>query len=190
MFCMLCPVVREGHFDATKLLLEHGAQINIPSGSNDDTPLTLACWKGHTKVVQLLISKKSNIDHQTKTGCTPLMEATREGHVGVARLLLEAGANVETPDNYGQSPLFMACWKGHSEVAELLLKYNANKDCRTKTGITPLFQACRENHVTVVKLLLDYGCSVNSPFPNSRECPITLAAEKGHTDLVSLLLSR
>jgi ankyrin repeat domain-containing protein 17 len=186
----LMLAAREGHLDATKLLLDHGAQINVPSGSNDDTPLTLACWKGHTKVVHLLISKKSNIDHQTKTGCTPLMEATREGHVGVARLLLEAGANVETPDNYGQSPLFMACWKGHSEVAELLLKYSANKDCRTKTGITPLFQACRENHVIVVKLLLDYGCSVNSPFPNSRECPITLAAEKGHTDLVSLLLVR
>ena len=63
---LLC--YREGHFEATSLLLEHEAQINVPSGSNDDTPLTLACWKGHTKVVQLLISKKSNIDHQTKTG--------------------------------------------------------------------------------------------------------------------------
>ena len=184
-----CFSCREGHYDATKLLLEQNAQINVPSGSNDDTPLTLACWKGHTNVVQLLVSNKSNIDHQTKTGCTPLMEATREGHVGVARHLLEAGANVETPDNYGQSPLFMACWKGHSEVAETLLRYNSNRDSRTKTGITPLFQACRENHVGVVRLLLDYGCSVNSPFPNSRECPITLAAEKGHTELVKLLIS-
>eukprot|EP00731_Ephydatia_muelleri_P012188 Em0006g1082a len=186
----LMLAAREGHREATQLLLDYGAQINVPSGSNDDTPLTLACWKGHEDVVSLLISRKSNVNHQTKTGCTPLMEATREGHIGVARLLLCAGADVETPDNYGQSPFFMACWKGHADVAALLLEYDANKDCRTKTGITPLFQACRENHVEVVKLLLDYGCNPSTPFPNSRECPLTLAAEKGHTELAQLLLSR
>ena len=40
-------------------------------------------------------------------------------------------------------------------------------------------QACRENHVDVVSLLVDNGCSVNANFPNSRENPLTLAAEKG-----------
>ena len=68
---------REGHFDATKLLLDHGVECNLPSGSNDDTPLTLACWKGHSDIVNLLIEHGSNLNHQTKTGCTPLMEATR-----------------------------------------------------------------------------------------------------------------
>ena len=70
---------REGHLDATQLLLDSGAQIDVPSGSNDDTPLTLACWKGHNEVVQLLIERHSSVNHQTKTGCTPLMEATRLG---------------------------------------------------------------------------------------------------------------
>ena len=37
---------REGHLATTKLLLGLGADVNTPSGSNDDTPLTLACWKG------------------------------------------------------------------------------------------------------------------------------------------------
>ena len=72
-----CLPCREGHYDATKLLLEHNAQINVPSGSNDDTPLTLACWKGHLQVVRLLQERGSTVNHQTKTGCTPLMEATR-----------------------------------------------------------------------------------------------------------------
>lgn len=71
------PLCREGHQEATRLLLDSGAQINVPSGSNDDTPLTLACWKGHEEVVSLLIHRNSNVNHQTKTGCTPLMEATR-----------------------------------------------------------------------------------------------------------------
>ena len=70
-------LLREGHFEATDLLLDCHAQLNVPSGSNDDTPLTLACWKGHEGVVGLLLEKQSSINHQTKTGCTPLMEATR-----------------------------------------------------------------------------------------------------------------
>lgn len=186
----LMLAAREGHFKTTALLLSHCAQVNIPSGSNDDTPLTLACWKGHKNVLLLLLQSKSNIDHQTKTGCTPLMEATREGHKDVAEILLNHNAGVEIPDNYGQSPLFMACWKGHRDVAELLLQRNAYRDCRTKTGITPLFQACRENHVAIVELLIEYGAGVNTPFPNSRENPMTLCAEKGHKILVELLLSR
>lgn len=79
---------------------------------------------------------------------------------------------------------------GHRDVAELLLLRNAYRDCRTKTGITPLFQACRENHITIVELLLENGAGVNSPFPNSRENPLTLCAEKGHHELVELLLSK
>lgn len=184
----LMLAAREGHYETTALLLERGAQVNVPSGSNDDTPLTLACWKGHKNVVLLLLDSKSNIDHQTKTGCTPLMEATREGHKDVAEILLNSNADVELPDNYGQSPLFMACWKGHRDVAELLLIRNAYRDCRTKTGITPLFQACRENHISIVELLLEHGAGVNTPFPNSRENPLTLCAEKGHQELVQLLL--
>ena len=44
---MFCGVnSREGHVETTRLLLNKGAEINTPSGSNDDTPLTLACWKG------------------------------------------------------------------------------------------------------------------------------------------------
>ena len=46
-------------------------------------------------------------------------------------------------------------------------------------GLIFRLQACRENHVDVVALLLDNGCSVNANFPNSRENPLTLAAEKG-----------
>lgn len=47
-FYSLIFFVREGHVETTQLLLSRGAEINKPSGSNDDTPLTLACWKGTT----------------------------------------------------------------------------------------------------------------------------------------------
>ena len=41
----LMLAAREGHYEVTFLLLEYNAEIDTPSGSNDDTPLTLSCWK-------------------------------------------------------------------------------------------------------------------------------------------------
>lgn len=68
---------REGHLSVAQLLLNHGAKVNMPSGSENNIPLTLACWKGHRDVVNLLLKNVSNIEHQNKAGCTPLMLAAR-----------------------------------------------------------------------------------------------------------------
>ena len=68
---------REGHLTVAQLLLQEGAKVNVPSGSENNIPLTLACWKGHRDVVALLLDHASNIEHQNKAGCTPLMLAAR-----------------------------------------------------------------------------------------------------------------
>ena len=61
-------------------------QVNTPSGSNNDIPLTSACWKGHCCVVQLLLEYHSDIEHHTKDGCTPLMLAARSVCLSVCPL--------------------------------------------------------------------------------------------------------
>lgn len=38
---------REGYLEAVKIQLDRGCKITEPSGSNDDTALTLASWKGN-----------------------------------------------------------------------------------------------------------------------------------------------
>ena len=70
-----------------ELLLLHGAQVNVPSGSENNIPLTLACWKGHRNVVELLLRNHSNIEHQNKAGCPPLMLAARFGSSLVCSVL-------------------------------------------------------------------------------------------------------
>ena len=65
------------HTQVAELLLKAGAAVNTPSGSNNDIPLTSACWKGHHRVVSLLLQHGSQIEHRTKDGCTPLMLAAR-----------------------------------------------------------------------------------------------------------------
>ena len=43
-FPLMC--CREGHLTVAQLLLNHNARVNVPSGSENNIPLTLACWKG------------------------------------------------------------------------------------------------------------------------------------------------
>ena len=43
----LMLAAREGHYKVADWLLRSGAKVNVPSGSENNIPLTLACWKGN-----------------------------------------------------------------------------------------------------------------------------------------------
>ena len=133
-----------GHVKVAAMLLDHGAKINVESGSSKESPLTCACWKGHCDVVELLLERNANIEHHTKQGFTPLMIAAFEGHTDVACKLLERKAKVNIPSGSNNDiPLTSACWKGHHDVVKLLLEFNSNIEHRTKDGCTPLMLAAR-----------------------------------------------
>lgn len=80
---------------------------------------------------------------------------------------------------------------GRHEVVSLLLDRKANVEHRAKTGLTPLMEAASGGYVEVGRVLLDKGADVNAPpVPSSRDTALTIAADKGHTKFVELLLQR
>lgn len=105
-------------------------------------------------------------------------------------LLLERGsdinAQIETNRN---TALTLACFQGRTEVVRLLLEYNANYEHRAKTGLTPLMEAANGGFTDVGALLLKAGADPNAPpVPTSRDTALTIAADKGHSAFVSMLL--
>lgn len=80
----------DGHVEVARLLLDSGAQVNMPTDSFE-SPLTLAACGGHVELALLLIDRGANIEEVNDEGYTPLMEAAREGHEDMVSVLLSKG---------------------------------------------------------------------------------------------------
>ena len=83
-------VLQDGHVEVARLLLDSGAQVNMPTDSFE-SPLTLAACGGHVELAQLLISREANLEEVNDEGYTAIMEAAREGHEEMVTLLLSKG---------------------------------------------------------------------------------------------------
>ena len=81
---------QDGHVEVARLLLDSGAQVNMPADSFE-SPLTLAACGGHVELAALLIERGANLEEVNDEGYTPLMEAAREGHEEMVALLLAQG---------------------------------------------------------------------------------------------------
>ncbi|XP_019858662.1 PREDICTED: transient receptor potential cation channel subfamily A member 1 homolog [Amphimedon queenslandica] len=154
----------------------------------DRTPLAMACIRGHTKIVELLLKKGANVNVTDENENTPLGIACKKGHTEIVELLLKHGIDNTnstmndkncipgTASAEGQQPqrvninhtnlenrtaLHIACDEGCKEIVELLLKHNGvDINITDKDSNTPLISACIKGHTEIVKLLLKHGANV------------------------------
>ena len=152
-------------------LLEKGATVNV-SDWEGTSPLLAAVRSGDTKLVQLLLVAKADIEGRNVKGQTPLLTATEHENVEMVKLLLENNANLAVFDMRGESPLSTACQKGFPEgvqMTQLLLRAGADPNFASESGWTPLMSAEAFNyrepwgvssHI-IVSELLKYGAKVN-----------------------------
>ena len=84
---------REGHVDAVRVLLDHGAHLNS-QGHINWMPLHFASNGGHPKVVELLLEHEATLNAQSIYGSSPVYLASQSGHLEVVRVLLSRGADV------------------------------------------------------------------------------------------------
>ena len=58
---------QDGHVDVARLLLDHGAQVNMPADSFE-SPLTLSACGGHHELAALLISRGADLEEVNDEG--------------------------------------------------------------------------------------------------------------------------
>ncbi|CAJ0955874.1 unnamed protein product, partial [Mesorhabditis belari] len=181
---------------------------------HDEDIFLSACMSGDEDEVEELLDKGANINTATVDGLTALHQSVIDSKPEMVRFLCEKGADVNAQDNEGWTPLHAAACCGNAAIVQYLCQQGAdltiiNSDkevaldlaedegCREfleseyKTrGIDP--EKCRERELTTmmddVQMWLREGHFGDLPHPRTGAMALHVAAAKGYTQLVELLL--
>lgn len=109
----------------------------VPFWEDYDNPLVVACFQGHTPIVQLLIDAGADPDapfemdvagEKVKQWGHPLWYAANRGHYELVKLLIENGANPNTAVYASGNAVCWAYQYGHKCVADLMFQHGAVAD--------------------------------------------------------------
>ena len=108
----------QGHLDAVRWLVEHGARLNREG--MEWGALHYATFAGHADVVRYLLDHGADINALSTNGSTPLMMAAREGKEAIAKTLLEAGARRDIVNEHGEDALRWAMRHNNLSIARAI----------------------------------------------------------------------
>lgn len=110
-----------GNKEITKVYIKKGIGL-YTLDERGDTPFLWSARNGFPDMVDLMLSRKTNIDQRNEsTGETALILATINKHHDVIELLIRKGANATIKDNIGKTALDWATLKGNQDSIKLLM---------------------------------------------------------------------
>lgn len=65
----------------------------------------IACYKGHYRIAQYLLTLGANVNRKSVKGNTALHDCAESGSLDILKLLIQQGAKMDV-DSYGKSPGF------------------------------------------------------------------------------------
>ncbi|VDN95444.1 unnamed protein product, partial [Brugia pahangi] len=189
---LLNLAVSAGYLDLTKELVEIRGNPNYVSINNDRTPLMEACCAGHSDIVKHLLEHGADMNAMSATKNTPLIYASAAGNVECASLLLDYGCDITIRNDNGHCALMEAASSGYLDVVSLLVQHGFQVlPCNQndlKVGLCDRFTRNALKHAEkAVVIDLHETEFYNRAF---QESALTLAAYKGHYDVVQYLLEK
>jgi ankyrin repeat protein len=112
--------------------------------------------------------------------------ALEAGNLPEVRRLVEAGADVNAVTDIGLTPLLLAY--NHDEILRYLLSRGANPNYTGFREGSPLTLASYDGNLERMAMYLEAGADVNLAMPEGGETALHMAAVKGKTEPVRLLL--
>ncbi len=159
-------------------------EVNLIDSSLNEELLETA-GKGNMQAVQSLVSKGADVNARDERGETALLRATVMKNTEIVRLLLE-NENLDSKQKYAAIIWAERC--RHTEAARLLTEAGVKM---TDASLTDrLFYAAIKGDVPQVRHLLDKGVNVDVKVSIDNSTASIMAAEKGHNEVVTLLLEK
>ena len=139
---MLMKAVTSNDAAKVRELINGGVDVD-ELDANEDSPLIMAAYKGHTEIVKLLLEAGADVaalDPGMKA--TALHAAAYAGRTEAARLLVEHKIDIDRQGPYnGYTALHDAIWQNNVDTARVLIDAGANLTIKSKEGETPLAMA-------------------------------------------------
>jgi len=147
-----------GEVERVERLVDNGAPVNGLS-ADGWTPLHLASFFGHARIVELLLAHEADVRATSKnsTANTALHAALAGRHPFVAGLLMGAGSDVNAVDAAGWRPLHLAAANNSLDAMKTLIAQGADVAAANALGQTPLSLAQEKNLREAAALLRRHG---------------------------------
>ena len=110
----------------------------VQAASEDETEFLKAAFSARAEVIQQMLEKGININHQNEMGFTALIIAAQYGHADIVNLLLEKNADVNLKNAGDATALIIAAKNGHADIVNALLAKGAKIDAQASDGTTAL----------------------------------------------------
>ena len=194
----LMVAVKQQRRGIVALLLQLGKADTEKVNHESHTALLLAASKPSLEILLLLLKfsknpAKASRFHAGTWSC--LHAAAFAGLLENVRHLVRARRPTfdvdELYEKYGWTPLLAALCHGHSAVAQLLLSYNAGSNQKSVNGWNVLHMACyyTTDETLLRRLLKSVDRPMLSAMTEKGSTPLSIAAEKGFTAAVRILIS-
>ena len=110
------------------LLLGRGANPSLRGSVQEGsgslvTALHTAAGHGYSRLVNLLLARKAELNVQDSDGCNEVMCAAAAGHLTIVTRLLQAGARVDSKNKEGKYAMTVAYENGYDEVGILISQH-------------------------------------------------------------------
>ncbi|CAH1729763.1 unnamed protein product [Chironomus riparius] len=183
----------------SRLLLLAGADPDYQTQLFGNAPLLcIAANEGILSMVNLLIEFGADVEKANNQGSTPLIIASIKGHFEIIQQLVTTGSYLGQTDTQQRCALVHAALNGHSHIVKYLLscdwiQHESRNDMSLMDAAKQaLVSASSRGHTSIVEdLLLSLPeLDIDAIDFITGENSLTIGSSNGHTETVSLLLSR
>lgn len=187
-----------GNKGAVKMLLAHGARVNVFDHSNPfsekngDVPPIVAVLRGQNpdpKIIDMLVDHGAKIEVKDKWGNSPLCYSLyQKKYLDIFRALIKQGANINgTCGRYGDSILMEAAKVRNQDAVQFLLKKKVRLNTKNDYGDTLLHFVSQAGWEDIASLLLKKKADPNA-VGKDKKTPLYCAVESEQPAVVDLLL--
>lgn len=188
----LHSAVVHGDLQMAKMLLEHGANVNVKESGDMNWgwyPLHLALRSENKQMIRLLVLHGADVNAARDDMWTPLHTAAYHGQSDIIEMLILKGAKLTARDRDLSTPLHIAINQQQIDAARVMLKYGADVNAVTQDGYAVLHTACSSPRTESVEFLLSRGADINLR-TRTGDTPLQIATRWGNPEVVKLLIRK